>query len=237
MTLRTGIALGTFALCAAVGLWWGLLRQRLPGAHAGSARTWPQGTAVAVDDLPISIDQVDADSVFVERIEPAAAAPQLRRLALTNISLPRVLARALDPGEHARVRAEAMAAHAQLVAGRFPRPPQPDGALGDVVRGGFSELGLVVWGTAMDLAHGQWSEVVEEPGRFVLLRLLARHDAPVPMATVVEIDALVFPWIDLATAPQDIEAAFDRHELTIVDPAFESIVPELIKIRMRKEQP
>ncbi|MCC7014093.1 MAG: hypothetical protein IT454_16165 [Planctomycetes bacterium] len=203
----------------------------------GATRAWPAGTAVAIDDVAISATQVDLDSVYVERLEQSASPAQLRRLALTNISIPRVLASALAPQKREAALAEARAARSALDSGTFAGPPRPEGTLGALAEGDWTVLGLVVWGTAMDLPDGVWSEVVEEPGRFAILRRLGRRDGAVPMATVVKIEALVFPWLDETSAAQDIEAEHDRHRLTIVDPAWEAIVPELLKYRMGGKQP
>ena len=61
-----------------------------PDGEAGGVaeRAWPEGTVLAVEDLPISVDEVDAASVWVERIDRKASPDHLRRLALTNVVLP-----------------------------------------------------------------------------------------------------------------------------------------------------
>ncbi|HVS20018.1 MAG TPA: hypothetical protein VMT18_15545, partial [Planctomycetota bacterium] len=90
-----------------------------PGAaHAAETRTdWPAGTVLAVDDVPILAAEVDAATIPVQRIERRAVDAQLRRLALTNIVLPRLLTRLLGGEERARALSEARDALARLRAG------------------------------------------------------------------------------------------------------------------------
>ncbi len=204
-----------------------------PSEPVAAPTQWPAGTALAVDDVAISTAEIDTDSVYVERIEPSAAAPQLRRLALRNMTLPRVIARMMAPEQHAAARRAAQAALAQLRAGTYP--VGTDGNYGVVLNGNWEYLGLNLWGAAMDLADGAWSDVIEQPGHFCVARQLARIDGPVTMATQLELDVLTFAWMDAANAAARIEAEHERHVLTIVDPQWNAIVPELLKNRMRKK--
>ena len=208
-----------------------------PAGTANAAPTWPAGAVIAIDGEPILAADVDAASVFVQRIEPGASSAQLRRLALANVALPRTLAKLEAPEKRAQALAEAETAHAALLAGTYASPPRPDGLAGERVSGGFGQLGLVTWGTALDLPEGAWSGVLEEVGYFAIVRRLSRTEGPVPMATLVELDALVFPWLERESAAQTIEAAHDRRRMTIVDPAWRAIVPELLQHRMKVERP
>ena len=122
---------------------------------------------------------------------------------------------------------------AQLRAGTYP--VGTDGNYGVVLNGNWEYLGLNLWGAAMDLADGAWSDVIEQPGHFCVARQLARIDGPVTMATQLELDVLTFAWMDAANAAARIEAEHERHVLTIVDPQWNAIVPELLKNRMRKK--
>jgi hypothetical protein len=190
--------------------------------------TWPLGTAVAVDDIPISIDEVDQASVWVERIEPRSSGPQLRRLALTNVSLPRAVAQAMAPREHARARSEAGEALAALRAGTWSGPA------GEVVEGNFQALSIEVWGRALDMPLGEWSDPIDDIGRFLLVKLLEREDLPHTAALRVKIEVHAFPYLP---EDADVEAAKERHRLTIVDPAWREIVPELDQYRMGARTP
>lgn len=197
-----------------------------------AAPRWPAGTVLAVGDLAISSTEVDRATVFVERIEPQASPAQLRRLALANVVFPNALARSLAPEPRAAAAREAQAAFAALATGATPERPEPARIVG-----GWLDLGIETWGVAMDLPDGEWSEPIEEGGRFALVRRVRREEAELPIATRVEVDLLLFPYLDPSTAAAEIEAAYDRFRLTIVDPSWREIVPELTQHRMKARQP
>jgi hypothetical protein len=79
--------------------------------------------------------------------------------------------------------------------------------------------------------------VLEDVGRFVVLKRIRRVDAPVELKTQIEADVLMFPWLDAATMRVDVEKEHDKHKLTIVDPSWNDVVPELIKYRMGVHAP
>jgi hypothetical protein len=221
-----------FTDVAAVGLLAVVSLAACGDANGAQARAWPAGTVLAVDDVPIRAEEVDAASVYVERIEPAASAPQLRRLALTNVVLPRVLSRLMAPKEHDEARKQAEEAFARLESGQFVGPAKPEGAYGELATGGWTELGIVAWGVAMDLEDGQWSGLIEDVGRYFVLRRIRRIEGLQPLAIKVEVDVLAFPWLVDDDLRARVERAHDEHQLTIVDPAWSAIVPELIQYRM-----
>ena len=201
------------------------------GAQA-VARDWPAGTVLAVDDLPISADEVDAASGWIERIERTASGDRLRRLALTNLVLRNKVAQILAPEAREKALAEARAAHKQLRDGTWVGPPGPDGRFGELKSGDFRVLSIPAWATGMDLAEGEWSEPVEVPGQFLLVRRLALRPSPVPLGIELDLDVLAFPYLDPTRAEAEVEAAYDRVRLTIVDPAWRTLVPELLQYRM-----
>jgi hypothetical protein len=190
---------------------------------------WPPGTVVAVDHVPISVDEVDEASVWIELIDPKSSGPQLRRLALTNVSLPRALSQAMAPEAWLAARSDAQAAFERLRAGRWTGPPKPDGAVGEIVEGSWQELSIVAWGHALSAPVGEWSEPVDDVGRFLLLKLIERQDLPHSAALRVKVDVLEFPYLP---DDADVEAAKDDHHLTIVDLAWREIVPERTQYRM-----
>jgi len=98
----------------------------------------------------------------------------------------------MAPEAREKARKDADEMLASLKRGAPVQPPKPDGAVGEIVTAGFTQLGIVPWGVAMDLADGAWSEVIEEVGRFVILKRIKRIDGPVPMATQFEVDVLAF---------------------------------------------
>jgi len=194
---------------------------------------WPPGTVLAVDGVPIGIDEIDLASVWIERIDPKAAGPQLRRLALANVVLPRVLAEVIAPEERERARAEAEARLARLRTSGPTGPPGADGGYGVVAEGNWQVLGIPLWGQAADWPPDEW-HLLEEAGRFLVARRLARADRPHPTALVLRVDSFLHPYLPETT---DLEAAIDEHRLTIVDPAWREIVPERTQYRMGVHAP
>ena len=213
-----------------------------PAAEQGAAQAaetradWPAGTVLAVDDVPILAAEVDAATVPVQRIERRAVDAQLRRLALTNIVLPRLLTRLLAGEERARALSEARDALARLRAGEWVGPPL-EGRYGELRSGNFNRLGLELWSAGQDLAEGEWSEPIEQAGSFLLARRLELRPSPVPIGAELDLDVLAFPFVDESTYAADLEAAYDRHRLTVVDPAWRELVPELLLYRMGARTP
>lgn len=226
-------AVGAFAL---TGVALALALNCCDTSAAVAPRSWPAGTVLAVDDVPISAEEVDREATWIQPIEPGVSAPQLRRLALTGIVLPRLISRLMAPVEHERAREAAHAALASLRAGNFVGPPDPAGGNGTRITGGWQELGIVAWGAALELEDGAWSEVVEDCGRFFVLRRLQRIEGVMPIATQVEVEVHSFPWLPLEDLRNSVDRAHSEHRLTIVDPEWAAIVPELIQYRMGVHQ-
>lgn len=204
--------------------------------QAPPARTWPAGTVLAVEEVPIAAEEIDLATVIVQRIERRAVDAQLRRLALTNVVLPRVLTGLLAGDERDGALAQAREALARLRAGAWVGPTQ-DGLYGEARAGNFHRLGLSLWAAGTDLAEGEWSEPIEQDGAFLLARRVALRPGPVPLAVEVDLDVLAFPFVDPSTRAAELEAAYDRFHLTVVDPAWRELVPELLLYRMGAQTP
>jgi len=198
------------------------------------ARAWPEGTLLAVDEIPISSEELAADVATIVLIEPQWNDTQLKRLAFNSIALPRALARARATAEaRDKARAELDVLHARMLQDRQFGPPTSAGVLGQERAGSWMKVGPVAWGAAFQLQPGEWSEVLEEPGAFLRVRLLERLDAPVPAAVGLRLDVLAVPFGDaLSSKPPDDEE-LGKHRLTIVDPKWEAIVPERTKYLMK----
>lgn len=200
-----------------------------------ASRTWPAGVVLAIDGIAIHAAEVDAASAAVQLIEPAVSSPQLRRLALSNLVLPRVLAQAIDPAGREDALRTAREKLERIRAGG-DGPPRPDGLVGEKVEGLWTDIGLGNWYAALELPDGEWSEPIEDAGGFLLMRRLWRRDGPVPMATAVAVDALRFDWIEPRERRARLDRALDECKLEIVDPAWREIVPELYQYRMGARQ-
>ena len=199
-------------------------------AHA--AREWPPGCVLAVDDVPIFEEQVDRASAVIAMIEPQSTPPHLRRLALTNVVLPRVLAGLVAPEARAEALAAAEQRLAALRAGTYAGVPDSEGILGTKYEGTWQSFGIPTWGAAFELPTGEWSEVIEDTGSFAVIRVVAREAAPVSAATWFRVDLMPFPYLPDQGGAELLERAYDEHTLTIVDEAWRELVPELTQYRM-----
>ncbi|HUR29192.1 MAG TPA: hypothetical protein VM509_13475 [Planctomycetota bacterium] len=198
-------------------------------------RAWPAGTVVAVDDVPVTAAEVAQDMLALILISPESGELQLKRLAFNEIALPRAVLRTrVTEAERDAARLALDARFEKVTQGSSDSPSDRLGVLGREASGNWGELGLVAWGAAMNLPVGEWSEVVEEPGAFLRLRLLERKEGPIPAATVLRIDRVeaVYAAHEKKKQPLNDEAELKLHRLTIVDPAWDTIVPERTKYLM-----
>lgn len=227
---RAAVAVG-LRLCASAVLACNAL---LGGCEEPAAvRTWPEGTLLAVDEVPITSQELAQDVAAVLLLEPQWGEVQLRRLAFNSISLPRALARARVPGQvRDDARREIDALYTRIVQGTQIGPPTQDGLFGQERAGAWSKVGLVAWGVAMQMSPGEWSEVFEEPGAFLRVRLIETLQAKIPAAVNVRLDVLAVPFGDALASKTPDDKELSSHRLTIVDPAWEAIVPERTKYLM-----
>ena len=223
-----GAVLGAFAVLA-------LGCDEQPVEELEHART--PDAVMLVGDVPIFAAEVDEVTPLIALIEQNASDAQLRRLALTNVVLPRALARGIAPADREAARAQALATLARLRGGEVIGPAPEGTSGGERIEGQWSELGLQVWYAAWNLPEGEWSEPIEDAGRFVLVKRIGRVDAPVPGATKFQVEVASFPWLDARTAGAQVEAAYDKVRLEILDPDWRTYVPELTQYRMGARKP
>ncbi len=203
-----------------------------------SARTWPAGTLVAIDDVPVSADEIAEGVAAVLLVEPQWNDVQLKRLAFNEIALPRALVRTrVGAAARDKARRSIDEQFARIAGGIQFGPPTNSGAIGHEVSGSWKQIGLLAWGTAMNLEAGVWSEVIEVPGSFVRVRLLSRKQGPEPAATQLVLDTIEAPYAEKSTAMIAQGSELEKHRLTIVDPAWDAIVPERTKYLMGIRQP
>lgn len=197
-----------------------------------AARVWPAGTVVVVDDIPVTSSEVAQDMLAIVLIEPQWGDAQLRRLAFNEVSLPRAVLRTrATKNERDAARRSIDEQLARIKNGTQVGPRAKADVFGHEVIGRWKEIGLVSWGSAMNLAVGEWSEVLEEPGAFIRVRLLERKEGPVPEATQLRLDRIEAIYTKPDPAANG-EVELHKHHLTIVDPAWETIVPERTKYLM-----
>jgi uncharacterized protein YbdZ (MbtH family) len=194
---------------------------------------WPADTVLALNGTPITAAEVDAASSRIARAEPHLAVPHLRRLALTNLTLPLHAARQ-KAGAAARDAALTQAQTWLASLRRGETPPAPVVDPGEVrLEGGFAQLGLEVWDFALDAEPGVWSEPIEVPGAWRLARVVARGQGLRPIDVPLQVDVRTFLWDPAPDFRQAVEALLDRSTLEYVDPSWRDLVPTLWQRRLR----
>lgn len=208
------------------------------GCEDEPAPSFPPGTVVAVDGVAIGAQEVVRDMAPVMLVEPQWNETQWKRLAFNELTLPRVLL-SLSAGAEAReaARRSVEERFARIAGGNQPGPPTAAGALAEERSGYWQQLGLAAWGEAMNLAPGVWSDPIEAPGSFLRVRVLERIDGPAPAATQFRLDVIAQPYAPDALTRLKTDELLKSHRLTIVDPEWETIVPERTKFLMGSRQP
>jgi hypothetical protein len=196
----------------------------------------PEGTVLAVGDVPILAREVDAVADAIAAIHPEHVRAHCRRLALTNGILRGAAVRDRDGARRAPALEAARAARAAIEE----TGADPPGI--ERFEGGLQLLGLDLWWQARTLEVGRWSEPLELVGRFALVRLEAIEGEATREYDRLTISIATFPYLDLsymevADVARSEEDALDSAQLTIVDPAWSELVPEQWKHRMRAVGP
>lgn len=199
------------------------------------APDWPEGTVLVLNGTPISAEDVDRDCASMLLIYPSDSQEQRRRRALNNVTFPRFLARELSGEAWTLALGEARDAAARLAEGLAPSeavgPPMAEGILDRILEGYPLEVGLNIWAAASALEVGDWSEPVEEPGGFHLIRVLEHQFGSRTSETRVRVAVLDFPYLG-ETQINSLQTFMNESKLEIVDPAWKQIVPELTQYRM-----
>jgi len=193
---------------------------------------WPAGTVLALDERPIGAAEVDEAAGCLALLEPNDSLDQLRRLALTNVVLPRCAAQAIDPEARKQARAlaekvqQALAAHSEV-----------HDAQSSERKGRMLDLGLELWNGALALEPGQWTNVVETAGCFHLARLKEKGTANLPGLVELTLEVYDFPYLPLAEARDRIEARLDHAHLRYVDESWRKLVPIAWQHRLQGGSP
>jgi hypothetical protein len=193
---------------------------------------WPVGTVLALGDRPILAAEVDEASAPFALLEPRDSLDQLRRLALTNVVLPRCAAEAIDPQERSEARRRAEAVQRALAAGKPVQDAQPVERKGVML-----DLGLELWNAVLPLQPGQWTGVVETAGCFQIAQLVEKGSGPVPAGVPLTLAVYDFPYLPIEQARERIDAQLDRSRLVYVDEAWRALVPIAWQHRLKGGSP
>jgi hypothetical protein len=198
-------------------------------ACAGGAEEeerFPPGTALAVEGLPIARAEVEAVAERLRLIYPDRAESFLLTSALGSFILPRAAVCAAYTEERQRASAACAEAQSALAAGLAPELPEH--------RGAWDRLSLEYWDAARALEPGAWSAPVERIGSFGLVQLVARG-AATELAAEQELVIRVqeFSYVPAGFDPAALEAALAAARLEVVDPAFDALLPEDLRYKMR----
>ena len=186
----------------------------------------PEGAVIGVGPNWILAEEVDRWVDTVALLEPTETRPSWRRKALTNVVLPSKIAALLVPAERQLARDQAERALQGLRAqGALPEDfPEPlKSATGDVY-----EVGLGRWIMARGLPLGEWSEILEEVGTFLIMRVLEAPDAADWQPnTAIRIEYVHVPYL----RPEDqpallVEQAREQIRIWAVTPEWEWILPQ-----------
>jgi hypothetical protein len=204
------------------------------GAPAPAPRSWPQGTVLALGERPISAAEVDEAAGCIALLEPRDSLEHLRRLALTNVVLPRCAAQAIDP----EARRQALALAQQCRSALESDSAVPGGPLPLAERKGrMLDLGLELWNAAMPLEPGQWTPVVETAGCFHVARLKEKGTAMLPGLVELTLEVHDFPYLPPDEAHPRIQAQLDRAQLHYVDESWRAFVPLAWQHRLQGGSP
>lgn len=195
-------------------------------ATSPASAAWPAGTVLAVNGQPIDASAALPWEQDVALLYPGYGPIQCRRLALTNIVLPRAAAGTLAPEARERARRTCEEARERIEEHAGEAIPST---------GTWRVLGFDLWGAARRLAPGVWSDPIELPGRWVLLRLVAIEPGRAPDEEELTLERLEFPYVDPAEPGKELRAAIDASTLVVVDADWGEAIPEDWKHRMKGE--
>lgn len=235
--LRGARAAAFAGLCALALV--SVLACRKAGPTAGAeaaARSWPAGTVLVMNEVPILAEEIDRIGSDFALIEPEDTPTQLRRLSIARSIVPSIAAQSIDPQRRASARELAESYRAACLVDSLPAGPMT-GPTETEISGDFNDLGFALWRTALPLQPGAWSEIVETAGCFHLLRIKSREEGSLPSRTRFTIGLFNFPYLDAETARADIEAAIDRSRLIILDETWRDAVPASLRYRLHAENP
>ncbi|MBK7642885.1 MAG: peptidyl-prolyl cis-trans isomerase [Planctomycetes bacterium] len=205
-------------------------------AQVQPAKSWPAGTVLALDGQPILESEVDEAAGMIALLEPRDSIVQLRRLALTNIVLPRCAARAIDPAARDEALRLATQWRTTLDKGLDPAAPAPGPQMLEK-QGRILDLGIELWTAAFQSEDGHWTPILETAGCFHIARVQERSTAQLPGQVELTIQSYDFPYVPKDQARAQIDAQLDRSKLEYVDESWRELVPTAWQYRFRRGAP
>ena len=180
----------------------------------------PAGSVLAVDEVGLTAEEIDAAADIWAQLDPAASATHLRQLALTNTLFPLCGGRLAAPEARLAARQVIDAAHAALLAGQVPRDIEIN-----EVEGTWQALTPIVWRWALEAQPGQVSPVLEQPGTWAFARL--HSVTPAVSARDVRMKLTVYhrAWLDPTRGLTTIDERLSRATLRSADAAWLDLVP------------
>jgi len=190
----------------------GLLAACGPGQP--DAPSWPAGTALAVNGLPLSVAEVDEVTAWIATVVPTVTAPEHRRRALTWHLLPRLTADVIYATEHKAALVTATEALADL-----------DSQDTETLTGAWDAIGIETWAALRGAPEGHWVGPLHGIGRYRLARWTERWPGRTPASEQFVIEFCDFPFVPADTTRTSLGGLTRTTQLTIVDPAYDRIVP------------
>ncbi|MEW6072205.1 MAG: hypothetical protein AB1726_06350 [Planctomycetota bacterium] len=203
-----------------------------PGDESNAPADQPAGprdpdVVMLVDDVEIRATEVEALAAAVAALYPEYTPLHCRRVVLGGTLLPRAALAARYAAPRREAEAASRRALEALRTGAARGELVPTAIQGDI-----SGLGLAFWTFARDLVPGAWSGPLEQEGRFRLARVARIERGPEPRADRVVAEIVDFSYVPAGPTAEVAAAATRAAQLTILDPAWEEAVPEILKIRM-----
>lgn len=189
---------------------------------------WPEGTVLAIGGEPITAQEIDRYVDMVHLIEPHLVKRDHRRKALSNVILPIAIGRALVPETD---RQAAFQEAERLASAAKETGTVPEGAAEvQYLTGTWKEVGMTVWNETRSTSPGSFSGVIETPGAWTFVHLLATTTEPgeaFSPTTVVTMQRYDVYYYDREGMRDLIQDGFDNLRVEVVDPEWEAVVPPL----------
>ncbi len=208
----------------------------LTACERPAAQTWPTGTAFALDGMPITAEEIDVSADIIAQLEPDSVTTQARRIAFTNIVLPRAAGILAAGAERETARKKAFELKREL-DGSATQPEPPSGVLLQDRVGVATDIGLEAWSHASTAPFGTWSDPIETVGAFEVVRVDERSNANSARQVRYKVRVYFVPYLEPTSMRASIEERLDRATLLFVDPTWAEIVPEALKHRLHAGAP